>query len=132
MEELDFGIAPPAPLAELMRPKTLDEVVGQDGLLSSGGRLRLMLAQGNLGAVILWGPPGTGKTTIARLLAGAAEMVFEPSSAVFDGVLNFEKFLPVPKSGDTPDNAPCYLSTRCIVSTKPNKTDYCHGSRMAP
>ena len=91
MEEFDFGMASPAPLAELLRPKTLDEVVGQDGLLGPDGRLRLMLAQGNLGSVILWGPPGTGKTTIARLLAGAAEMVFEPVSAVFDGVAELRK-----------------------------------------
>ena len=91
MEKFDFGMALPAPLAELLRPKTLDEVVGQDGLLGPDGRLRLMLAQGNLGSVILWGPPGTGKTTIARLLAGAAEMVFEPVSAVFDGVAELRK-----------------------------------------
>ena len=91
MEELDLGTATPAPLAELLRPKTLDDVVGQDSLLGLDGRLRMMLAQGSLGSIILWGPPGTGKTTIARLLAGAADMVFEPVSVVFDGVAELRK-----------------------------------------
>ena len=91
MEELDLGTATLAPLAELLRPKTLDDVVGQDSLLGLDGRLRMMLAQGSLGSIILWGPPGTGKTTIARLLAGAADMVFEPVSAVFDGVAELRK-----------------------------------------
>ena len=68
MEKFDFDMSPPAPLAELLRPKTLDEVVGQDDLLGPDGRLRLMLAKGNLGSIILWGPPGTGKTTVARLI----------------------------------------------------------------
>jgi putative ATPase len=92
MNELDLETAPAAPLAELLRPKTLDDVVGQAPLLSpQGGRLRLMLAHGSLGSIILWGPPGTGKTTIARLLSDAADMAFEPISAVFDGVGELRK-----------------------------------------
>ena len=91
MNEFDFGMALPAPLAELLRSKKLDEVVGQEGLLGPDGSLQLMLAQGSLGSVILWEPLGTGKTTIARLLAGAVDMVFEPLSAVFDGLAELRK-----------------------------------------
>ncbi|MEC8672486.1 MAG: AAA family ATPase, partial [Pseudomonadota bacterium] len=80
-----------APLAELLRPKTLAEVVGQEALLGPKGRLRRMLDTGDLASIIFWGPPGTGKTTIARLLAAEAGMVFEPISAVFDGVADLRK-----------------------------------------
>ena len=80
-----------AQLAEVLRPKKLDAVVGKDGLFGRDGHLQLMLAPSNLGSIILWEPSGTGKTTIARLSVGAADMVFEPTSTVFDGVDELRK-----------------------------------------
>ena len=69
------------PLADRLRPQTLDEVVGQDHLLKPEGPIGRMLSSGQLSSMILWGPPGCGKTTIARLLAHRTELVFEPLSA---------------------------------------------------
>jgi len=74
------------PLAVRMRPRTLDEVVGQDHLLGPDGALRALVEARRLTSVILWGPAGTGKTTIARLLADAVDAAFEPMSAVSAGV----------------------------------------------
>ena len=74
------------PLAARMRPVTLDEVVGQQHLLAPGRPLREAVERGAPGSIILWGPPGSGKTTIARLMAGASQRVFEPFSAVTEGV----------------------------------------------
>jgi putative ATPase len=75
-----------APLAARLRPRTLDEVVGQQHLLGPGRPLRTLIESDRLTSVILWGPPGTGKTTIARLIAGVTEKAFEPLSAVTAGV----------------------------------------------
>src|SRR5580693_1133248 len=81
----------PRPLADRLRPKALDEVVGQDHLLGPAGPIGRMVAQGRPHSIILWGPPGTGKTTIARLLSTAFKLHFEQLSAVFSGVADLKK-----------------------------------------
>jgi len=87
------GLTPhaPAPLPERLRPQTLDDVVGQEHLLGPGGPIRRMVEGGRLASMILWGPPGTGKTTIARLLAKAAGYEYQQLSAVFSGVADLKK-----------------------------------------
>jgi putative ATPase len=77
---------PEAPLAEKLRPQTLDEVVGQTHLLGQGKPLRLAFQSGKLPSMILWGPPGVGKTTLARLIANTADADFIPISAVLSGI----------------------------------------------
>ena len=83
--------AAPRPLADKLRPDTLRDVVGQDHLLGSDGALTRMLEARSLGSLIFWGPPGTGKTTVARLLARATELYFEQISAIFSGVADLKK-----------------------------------------
>lgn len=86
-----FESQAPHPLADRLRPLSLDDVVGQDHLLGSDGSIGRMVDNGALTSSILWGPPGTGKTTIARLLADKTDLHFEPLSAVFSGVADLRK-----------------------------------------
>ncbi len=86
MNSLFAPNAPQAPLAERLRPKTLNEVVGQSHLLGAGKPLRLAFQSGKLPSMILWGPPGVGKTTLARLIANTADAEFIPISAVLSGI----------------------------------------------
>ena len=81
----------PRPLADRLRPKRLAEVVGQDHLVGPEGTLTRMLRSGRLQSMILWGPPGSGKTTVARLLADETKLAFEQLSAIFSGVQDLRK-----------------------------------------
>ena len=88
----------PRPLADLLRPEQISEVVGQDHLLGDDGPIGRMLMQNRLSSMILWGPPGVGKTSIARLLASHTDLHFELLSAVFSGVADLRKVFEAARS----------------------------------
>jgi putative ATPase len=90
-------VARTQPLADRLRPKTLDEVIGQEHLLGPDKPIGRMVAQRRLSSIILWGPPGCGKTTIARLLALETDLAFEPLSAIFSGVADLRKIFDAAK-----------------------------------
>jgi putative ATPase len=85
------GNAAYRPLADRLRPAVLADLVGQEHLTGESGALRRLMNSGSLGSLILWGPPGTGKTTVARLLAHETDLVFEQISAIFSGVADLKK-----------------------------------------
>ncbi len=87
-----FADDAPRPLADKLRPQTLADVVGQKSLIGPDGALSRMLESRSLGSLIFWGPPGTGKTTVARLLARETDLHFEQVSAIFSGVAELKKF----------------------------------------
>ena len=86
-------LAHQAPLAARLRPRTLDDVVGQDRLLAPGRPLRALIEEDRLSSVLFWGPPGTGKTSLARLIADTTAKAFEPMSAVSASVKDVREVL---------------------------------------
>jgi len=93
MQPLQFSEPPLAPLAERMRPVSLDRVIGQDDLLGASGPLRSLIERDAYRALLFWGPPGTGKTTVGRIISSRAEAKFVHCSAALTGVKEVRSIL---------------------------------------
>ena len=132
MTDLFPKAKPAAPLAEAMRPQTLDEVMGQPHLLGPGKPLRLAFESGKPHSMILWGPPGVGKTTLARLMASAFKAEFIALSAVFSGVKEIREAVQRAEAVLAQrGGAPSCSSTRCTASTRRSRTRSCLSSSRA-
>lgn len=113
------------PLAERLRPRSLDDYIGQSHLVGQGAILRQMIESGNVSSFILWGPPGVGKTSLARIIANVLERPFFTLSAVTSGVKDVREVIEKPNN-QLFSRKPTlyYLSTKFIVSVNHNKIHF--------
>jgi len=119
------------PLADRMRPRRLEEFVGQTHLLAPGKPLYQAIADGAPHSLILWGPPGTGKTTLARLIADRSSARFIALSAVQAGIKDIRDAVALAQQSAV-DGQPTVLSSmKCIASTRRSRTRFCRMSRTA-
>ena len=118
------------PLAERMRPRTLDEFTGQEALLGPGKPLRTQIERDDIGSMILWGPPGCGKTTLARLIARMTHSEFIAFSAVLTGIKEIKDVMAAAEHTGAPGAERSCLSTRFTGSTRRSRTlSFPRGSR---
>ena len=126
-----FSQKPVAPLAEALRPKTLDEVVGQSHLLGEGKPLRLAFQSGQPHSMIFWGPPGVGKTTLARLTASAFKCEFIALSAVFSGVKDIRASMEQAEQNLAMGKHTICSSTKFTASTSRSRMRCCRMRKAA-
>jgi hypothetical protein len=127
-----------APLAARMRPRTIEEFVGQEHILGPGKLLRRAIEADRLGSLILWGPPGSGKTTLARVIAGVTRSHFEVLNAVLSGVKEIREVVEAARARLRPQEilsapaAPLSSWTRSTASTRRSRTRFFPTLRTAP
>ncbi len=124
--EVTSGSAAPRPLADRLRPASLADVIGQEKILGPEGPLGAMLVANSLSSLVLWGPPGVGKTTIARLLADATDRAFVQISAIFTGVPELRKVFEAAKLRRAQGRGTLlFVDEIHFVSTRRSRTGSC-------
>jgi len=126
-----FESQAPHPLADRLRPQRLAQIVGQEHLIGPDGPIGRMVARRQLSSMILWGPPGCGKTTIARLLAHGTDLVFEPLSAVFSGVADLRKVFDAARKRREMGQGTLLFVDEIHRFNRANRMPFCRWSRMA-